>query len=200
MTDTARLVIGGATHDLPVVVGTEGERALDISKLRDTSGHITLDEGYINTGSCSSAITFVDGERGILRYRGIPIEQLAGQEHLRGDLLAAHLRRAAHSRAAQVLERPLHQVRDDPRGALPPLRRFPRHRPPHGHTVRHDQRDELLRAGPDGDGEPGHLPTGGRPPHQQAAHHRRRQLQGLHRPAHRLPQAAPRLLHATSCT
>jgi citrate synthase len=77
MTDTARLVIGGAAHDLPVVVGTEGERALDISNLRDTSGHITLDEGYINTGSCSSAITFVDGERGILRYRGIPIEQLA---------------------------------------------------------------------------------------------------------------------------
>jgi citrate synthase len=79
MTDTARLVIGGAAHDLPVVVGTEGERALDISSLRDASGHITLDEGYINTGSCSSAITFVDGERGILRYRGIPIEQLAAK-------------------------------------------------------------------------------------------------------------------------
>jgi citrate synthase len=60
-----------------VVVGTEGEHALDIAKLRDTTGHITLDEGYVNTGSCLSAITFVDGEKGILRYRGIPIEQLA---------------------------------------------------------------------------------------------------------------------------
>ncbi len=77
MPENARLVIDGATHDLKVVVGTEGERALDISKLRDATGHITLDEGYVNTGSCSSAITYVDGENGILRYRGIPIEQLA---------------------------------------------------------------------------------------------------------------------------
>jgi citrate synthase len=77
MADTARLVIDGATQDLSVVVGTEGERALDISRLRDTTGYVTLDEGYMNTGSCSSAITFVDGEKGILRYRGIPIEQLA---------------------------------------------------------------------------------------------------------------------------
>ncbi len=77
MSETARLVIDGATHDLPVVVGTEGERAVDISGLREASGHITLDEGYSNTGSCLSAITFTDGEKGILRYRGIPIEQLA---------------------------------------------------------------------------------------------------------------------------
>ena len=60
-------------------MGTEGDRALDISRLRDSTGHITLDEGYVNTGSCRSAITFVDGEKGILRYRGIPIEQLAAQ-------------------------------------------------------------------------------------------------------------------------
>ncbi|MFH0916666.1 MAG: citrate synthase [bacterium] len=77
MTDTARLIIDGVTQDLPVIVGAEGEHAIDISKLRDMSGYITLDEGYSNTGSCRSAITFVDGERGILRYRGIPIEQLA---------------------------------------------------------------------------------------------------------------------------
>jgi len=77
MPDTARLVIDGATHDLSVVVGTEGERAIDISKMREYTGHITLDEGYMNTGSCRSAITFIDGEKGILRYRGIPIEQLA---------------------------------------------------------------------------------------------------------------------------
>jgi len=77
MQETAKLIIDGVAHDLPVMVGTEGERALDISKLRDASGHITLDEGYSNTGSCQSAITFIDGERGILRYRGIPIEQLA---------------------------------------------------------------------------------------------------------------------------
>jgi len=59
------------------VTGSEGEKAVDISTLRDMTGYITLDEGYGNTGSCSSAVTFIDGERGILRYRGIPIEELA---------------------------------------------------------------------------------------------------------------------------
>jgi len=60
MADMAKLVLNGTTHDLDVVVGTEGEQALDISGLRKTTGHITLDEGYMNTGSCASAITFVD--------------------------------------------------------------------------------------------------------------------------------------------
>jgi citrate synthase len=63
--------------ELPMVVGTENERAISIIKLRDQTGYITFDEGYGNTGSCQSAITFIDGEKGILRYRGIPIEQLA---------------------------------------------------------------------------------------------------------------------------
>ncbi len=79
MEETARLIIGDHTHELPVTVGTEGDRALDISRLREATGHITLDEGYVNTGSCRSAITFIDGEKGVLRYRGIPIEQLAAQ-------------------------------------------------------------------------------------------------------------------------
>jgi citrate synthase len=61
---------------LPIVVGTEGERALDISNLRAQSGYVTLDEGYVNTGATTSVITFLDGEKGILRYRGYPIEQL----------------------------------------------------------------------------------------------------------------------------
>jgi citrate synthase len=77
MEDTAKLVINGTTYDLPLEMGTEGDRSVDISGLRDSTGHITLDEGYSNTGSCRSAITFTDGEKGILRYRGIPIEQLA---------------------------------------------------------------------------------------------------------------------------
>ena len=79
MAGNARLVIDDSSYDLPVVIGTEGEHAVDISQLRDSSGYVTLDEGYMNTGSCRSSITFVDGERGILRYRGIPIEQLARQ-------------------------------------------------------------------------------------------------------------------------
>jgi citrate synthase len=78
MAGQARLIIDSKEHELPVVVGTENERGLDISKLLSATGHITLDEGYANTGSTTSSITFLDGERGILRYRGYPIEQLAG--------------------------------------------------------------------------------------------------------------------------
>jgi citrate synthase len=77
MSDTAKLEIDGKTYEFPIVVGTEDEKAIDISTLRQQTGYITLDEGYVNTGSCRSAITYIDGERGILRYRGIPIEELA---------------------------------------------------------------------------------------------------------------------------
>ena len=79
MPATANLQLGEKKFDLPVVVGSENEHAIDISKLRDQTGYITLDEGYGNTGSCQSSITFIDGDRGILRYRGIPIEDLAEQ-------------------------------------------------------------------------------------------------------------------------
>ena len=74
---SARLEIGGKAVDLPVVIGTEQERAIDISKLRALTGAVTLDEGFVNTGSTASSITFLDGEKGILRYRGYPIEVLA---------------------------------------------------------------------------------------------------------------------------
>jgi len=77
MSETAQLKIGDKTYDLPVIEGTEGEKAIDISKLRDQSGYVTLDIGYKNTGATRSAITFLDGEQGILKYRGYPIEQLA---------------------------------------------------------------------------------------------------------------------------
>jgi len=77
MAKTAILKLDGKEIELPIIEGSEGERAIDISELRAKTGHITLDNGYMNTGSCLSAITFLDGEKGILRYRGIPIEQLA---------------------------------------------------------------------------------------------------------------------------
>ena len=67
--DTVRLVYGEKELVLPLVEGTERERAIDISRLRVETGMITLDEGFVNTGSTSSAITFLDGEKGILRYR-----------------------------------------------------------------------------------------------------------------------------------
>ena len=77
MTETAKLEIDGKIYELPIVTGTEGERAIDISRLRAETGLITLDDGYANTGSCQSEITFIDGDEGILRYRGYPIEVLA---------------------------------------------------------------------------------------------------------------------------
>ena len=79
MSETAQLKLGDKTCDLPVIEGTEGEKAIDISKLRDQTGYVTLDIGYKNTGATQSAITFLDGELGILKYRGYPIEQLAGK-------------------------------------------------------------------------------------------------------------------------
>lgn len=79
MTESVTLVVDGVAHVLPIVTGTEGERGIDISTLRSTTGLITLDDGYGNTGSCESAITYIDGEAGILRYRGVPIEDLAAR-------------------------------------------------------------------------------------------------------------------------
>jgi citrate synthase len=77
MTRNATLTFNGRTIELPVIEGSEGELAIDISELRARTGLITLDPGFGNTGACTSEITFIDGEKGILRYRGIPIEQLA---------------------------------------------------------------------------------------------------------------------------
>jgi citrate synthase len=79
MTSKATLKIDGQEIDLPLIIGSEGERAIDISELRSKTGLIAYDNGYMNTGACQSAITFLDGEKGVLRYRGIPIEQLAEQ-------------------------------------------------------------------------------------------------------------------------
>ncbi len=72
-----QLTIDGKVYEFPVIVGTENEKAFDISKLRGTTAYITLDNGFGNTGACKSAITFLDGENGILRYRGYPVEQIA---------------------------------------------------------------------------------------------------------------------------
>jgi len=77
MTEYAKIEFEGKIYEFPILVGSEGEKAIDISNLRQMTGLITLDPGYANTGSCISSITFMDGEKGILRYRGIPVEELA---------------------------------------------------------------------------------------------------------------------------
>jgi len=78
-TKAATLTVDGTSTELPLMTGSEGETAINIEKLRSSTGLITLDPGYANTGSCKSAITFIDGEKGILRYRGYPIEELAAR-------------------------------------------------------------------------------------------------------------------------
>ena len=83
MANEAQLSLDGTSISLPTFVGTEDEKAIDIGRLRSETGFITLDPGFVNTGSCTSAICYIDGEKGILRYRGYPIEQLAEQ----GDFL-----------------------------------------------------------------------------------------------------------------
>jgi len=75
--NVVELRYGGKTHSYPVIEGSEGEKAIDIGKLRAQTGLVTFDPGYGNTGSCKSTITFIDGEKGILRYRGYPIDELA---------------------------------------------------------------------------------------------------------------------------
>jgi citrate synthase len=77
MADSAKLTLDGKDYELPIVVGSENEKAIDIGKLRAQSGYVTIDGGYKNTGACYSAITYLDGEQGILRYRGYAIEDLA---------------------------------------------------------------------------------------------------------------------------
>lgn len=77
MENVVKLIYNGQTFELPVIIGSEGERAIDITRLRSETGFITLDPGFANTGACRSSITYMDGENGILRYRGIPVEELA---------------------------------------------------------------------------------------------------------------------------
>src|SRR5882757_6851746 len=77
MSKEAKLELDGRAFTLPTIEGSEGEKAVDVSQLRANTGYITIDDGYGNTGSCASKVTFIDGDKGILRYRGIPIEEMA---------------------------------------------------------------------------------------------------------------------------
>ncbi len=88
MSEKVQIIIGGNTYDLPLIKGSENEKAIDISSFRSQSGVIMMDPGFKNTGSCQSGVTFLDGEKGILRYRGYPIEQLADRSTF---LEVAHL-------------------------------------------------------------------------------------------------------------
>ena len=127
---------GDTEIELPIVRGTENELGADISKLRAQTGMITLDYGYMNTGACESAITYIDGDAGILRYRGVPIEQLVERDapsYLETSYLLIYGELPTRDAARRV-----------------PLRHPPPHAPARG-------REELLQRLPEGrapDGDP----------------------------------------------
>ena len=108
MSEKAELILAGQSIELPVVVGTENEKGIDISNLRAKTGYVTLDNGYMNTGACSSTITFIDGEAGILRYRGIPIEVFAEKSTF---LETAHLLIDGHLPTVAELDNFTNRVR-----------------------------------------------------------------------------------------
>jgi citrate synthase len=101
MAKTATLTIDGKSYTFPIVEGSEGEQGIDISNLLESTGTVTLDFGYKNTGATTSAITFLDGDKGILRYRGYSIEDLAAKVNLSGSLLPADFWRTANHRSAK---------------------------------------------------------------------------------------------------
>ncbi len=194
MPETATLQVKGKSYSLPVVVGTENEVAVDISKLRAESGVITLDDGYSNTGSCQSAITFIDGERGILRYRGIPIEQVAEHSTFAETawlLIYGELPTADQLQCwSNMLTR--HEMLHE--GLYKSLRRVPLGRPPDGDPLRDDQRHGNLQPRHHQDGEPGDVPGCVGALAEQDPHDCGRVVPDVHRPADRLPEAVPRLL------
>src|SRR5947209_15894991 len=124
--DSARLTLAGKSYDLPVVVGSEGEKGIDITALRAKSGSITLDQGYANTGACESSITFIDGEKGILRYRGYPIEEIAGRaEFVEICHLLVHGHLPSHAELDALRERLSAETRL-PEGLKELVGRYPR--------------------------------------------------------------------------
>ena len=132
----AKLVLpGGKEATLPVVVGTEDEHAIDIRSLRTETGYITLDSGYMNTGSTTSAITYLDGEQGILRYRGYSIEELAEHsDFVETSYLLINGKLPTKDERAEVLD-DAHPAQPDPRGHAPVLRGLPADQPPDGGAV-----------------------------------------------------------------
>ena len=111
--ENARLELDDKSYELSITTGSEGERALNIGSLRQDTGVITPDPGFKNTGSCESAITYIDGENGILRYRGYPIEQLAEQSTF---LEVAHL--LIQGELPSEADSPFSSLNSRPDGAL----------------------------------------------------------------------------------
>ena len=190
---TAKLAIGDKSLELPIYQGTIGPDVIDIRRLYSDGGVFTFDPGYTSTGSCESAITYIDGDKGELLYRGYP-DRAAGREvELPRGRLPAALRRAADGGAARGLrepgDQPHHAARAD--GVLLP--RLPARRAPDGDGLRHHGRDVGLLPQLDRHHRRLAARGGDDPDDRQDADDRRLGVQVLGRPALRLSEEQPRL-------
>lgn len=130
MSDKAKLVLGEKTVELPVFTGSEGEKAVDITKLRAESGFVTLDTGYMNTGACTSAITFLDGEKGILKYRGYPIEEIAEKSSFIESSYLVFYGKLPTASELRAFEERIASYDDVPEGIKQMIKAFPKNAHP----------------------------------------------------------------------
>src|SRR6478672_1403912 len=130
MSDKAKLVLGDKTIELPVFVGTEGEKAIDITKLRAETGYVTLDSGYMNTGACTSAITFLDGEKGILKYRGYSIEEIAEKSSFIESSYLVFYGKLPTASELKAFEERIASFDDIPEGMKAQIKAFPKNAHP----------------------------------------------------------------------
>ena len=152
MPEKAILTVGDKQYELPIITGTEGERAVDITKLRDQTGLVTYDPSLGNTGVCRSAITFTDGEKGILRYRGIPIEQFTNKPNFVEAAWLLIFGRLPHADGTQAVQRSVDRQRAAARGHEGPVPAHSAECPADGHSFGHSEPPGLpppgvLRAG-----------------------------------------------------
>lgn len=126
MSEKAKLVLGEKTYELPVFVGTEGEKAIDITKLRADTGYVTLDSGYMNTGACTSAITFLDGEQGILKYRGYSIEEIAEKSSFIESSYLTFYGKLPTAAELKAFEERIASYNDVPEGIKSMIKAFPK--------------------------------------------------------------------------
>ncbi|MBP9673739.1 MAG: citrate synthase [Bacteriovoracaceae bacterium] len=132
MSELATLNLLGKTYELPVMVGTENEKAIDITKLRAQTGYITMDSGYMNTGACTSSITYLDGEEGILRYRGIPIEELSEKSNFMEVSYLLLNGKLPTLNELNLFTQKINQSAQIPEGLYSLLEKYPKHSHPMG--------------------------------------------------------------------
>ncbi|MFA5583575.1 MAG: citrate/2-methylcitrate synthase, partial [Bacteriovoracaceae bacterium] len=126
MSEKAKLVLGENTYELPVITGSENEKAIDITKLRAQTGYVTLDSGYMNTGACTSAITFLDGEKGILKYRGYSIEELAEKSTFLETAYLVNYGKLPSADELKAFEARVASYDDVPEGIKTQIKAFPK--------------------------------------------------------------------------